>query len=65
VIEARARAASRGVDLIVAAALIGTHLDPQDVERQRAELQTAGVYVSPSNEQAIRWIAQMLTGTAA
>ena len=58
--DARRAAAARGRALGVVASVVGTDGDPQDLRRQSATLQAAGVEVLPSNAQAARFAALLI-----
>ncbi|HMH50466.1 MAG TPA: acyl-CoA synthetase FdrA [Candidatus Acidoferrum sp.] len=58
--DARRAAAARGRELGVVASVVGTDGDPQDLRRQTATLQAAGVEVLPSNAQAARFAALLI-----
>ena len=62
--DARARAADAGRDLPVVVALLGTHGDPQGLERCAAALVEAGATAYLSNAQATRAAVRHLTGGA-
>jgi FdrA protein len=55
--EARHAAAAHGRALATVASIVGTDGDPQDVRRQAAVLEAAGVELLPSNAQAARFAA--------
>jgi len=55
--DARHAAQAAGRALIAVASVVGTDGDPQDVRRQIATLEAAGVEVMPSNVQAARFAA--------
>jgi FdrA protein len=55
--DARRTAASAGRTLVAVASVVGTDGDPQDLGRQVATLEAAGVEVLPSNAQAARFAA--------
>jgi FdrA protein len=55
--QARARAAGPGRPLIVVGSVCGTPADPQDLARQEARLEAAGVLLAPSNAAAARLAA--------
>jgi FdrA protein len=57
---ARRAAAAGGRELSVIASVVGTDGDPQDLRRQTATLEAAGVEVLPSNAQAARFAALLL-----
>jgi FdrA protein len=57
--DARLAARAAGADLRVLAALCGTEDDPQGYERQRAELEAAGVVVARSSSAAATIAAQV------
>jgi FdrA protein len=59
---ARAEVQARGRDLPVVASVIGTARDPQGLETQVARLESAGVWVLPSNAQAARAAACIAGG---
>jgi hypothetical protein len=59
---AGAKAAERGGRLTVVASICGTDQDPQDLGRQRALLEQAGVIVHASNAAAARYCAELLAG---
>jgi hypothetical protein len=59
--EAQALAAARRGQLTMVASLCGTDLDPQGLDGQRQMLEEAGVFVFPSNYQASRFCADLLT----
>jgi FdrA protein len=52
------------IDAPVVATLIGSRRDPQDLSRQRAALEEAGVRVYASNAQAARAAGILAGGTA-
>lgn len=58
--DARTAAEAAGRSLAVVASIVGTKDDPQDVDRQVAALEGAGVDVLPSNAQAARFAALLL-----
>lgn len=53
-----ARAAGR--DLVAVASVVGTDGDPQDLRRQIATLEGAGIHVLPSNAEAARFAALLI-----
>jgi FdrA protein len=55
--DARRTARADGRTLVAVASVVGTDGDPQDLRRQIATLQAAGVEVLPSNAQAARFAA--------
>jgi hypothetical protein len=55
--KAQARAAGRGLALV--GSVCGTAGDPQDLPRQEAVLQAAGVLLADSNAQAVRLAARI------
>jgi FdrA protein len=57
---ARRTAAAGGRELSVVASVVGTDGDPQDLRRQTATLEAAGVQVLPSNAQAARFAALLI-----
>jgi succinyl-CoA synthetase alpha subunit len=59
---ARATAKMAGRGLAVVASVIGTAGDPQDLAAQCARLEAAGVWVLPSNAQAVRAAACIAGG---
>jgi FdrA protein len=46
----------------VVASVCGTRSDPQDYDRQRRELEAAGVLVAETNAVASGWVAELLRG---
>jgi FdrA protein len=58
--EGRKRAREAGRHLEVVAVVVGTDEDPQDLERQRQQLQAAGARVETSNESAVRHAGQLV-----
>jgi FdrA protein len=56
--EARLAAGVR--ELVAVASVVGTDGDPQDVRRQIATLEAAGVHVLPSNAEAARFAALLI-----
>jgi FdrA protein len=52
--QARARAGRAGRPFIVVGSVCGTPADPQDLMRQEARLEAAGVLLAPSNAAAAR-----------
>ena len=63
--EARREAERGGRELAVVASICGTPNDPQDLRRQYATLQAAGVSLAPSNAGAARLAARIATAGAA
>jgi FdrA protein len=59
---ARATAKMAGRGLAVVASVIGTAGDPQDLAAQCARLEAAGVWMLPSNAQAVRAAACIAGG---
>jgi FdrA protein len=57
---ADARHAAPGRELAAVASVVGTDGDPQDLRRQIATLQAAGVHVLPSNAEAARFAALLI-----
>jgi FdrA protein len=57
---ARRRAVSRQRGLAVVASVVGTSRDPQGLESQITQLESAGVEVLPSNAEAARFAALLL-----
>jgi len=57
---ARADAAAAGRSLVVVGSVVGTTGDPQDLDAQRAVLESAGILVFPSNAQASRFAASLV-----
>jgi FdrA protein len=55
--EARVRAEAGGRHIRAVAAIVGTSLDPQDVESQATKLQDAGIELFPTNAEATRFAA--------
>jgi succinyl-CoA synthetase alpha subunit len=55
-------AAEAGRPLAIVASVCGTGADPQGLERQEAALREAGVVLAPSNAQAARLAARIVTG---
>jgi succinyl-CoA synthetase alpha subunit len=55
--QARARAGRAGRPFIVVGSVCGTPADPQDLTRQEARLEAAGVLLAPSNAAAARLAA--------
>jgi FdrA protein len=51
--EARRRATEAGRHLEVVAVVVGTDEDPQNLERQREQLEEAGAWVTTSNTEAV------------
>ena len=62
ILEAGVIAAARGRELRSVAVLVGTHSDPQNLEVQRATLESAGIIVFESNEQAAVHAANLALG---
>jgi succinyl-CoA synthetase alpha subunit len=60
--EARREAEHAGREVAVVASVCGTPADPQDLRRQEACLAGAGVFLAPSNAQAVRLAARIATG---
>lgn len=60
VLEARARLAREGKDLVVVASVTGTDQDPQDLGSSTRTLKQAGIIVMPSNAQAVRLVSRMM-----
>jgi FdrA protein len=58
--DARRAAVAGGRDLVAVASVVGTDGDPQDLRRQIATLEAAGVEVLPSNAQAARFAALLV-----
>ena len=58
---AAARADGRRPAVIVAS-VTGTEQDPQNLDRQRRILETAGVVVAPSNAAAAQWVVNWMKG---
>jgi hypothetical protein len=58
---AKAKAATQGHYLAVVAHVCGTAQDPQGLERQEGILQEAGVLVLPTNAQAARVAAAIVS----
>ena len=56
--DARRRAGGR--ELTAVASVVGTEGDPQDLRRQVATLEAAGVHVLPSNAEAARFAALLI-----
>jgi FdrA protein len=54
VARATAAAARAGRRLAAVASVVGTRQDPQDLSRQVAQLESAGIVVLPSNAEAAR-----------
>ena len=52
--EAKMRATADGRELVFVGTIVGTDLDPQDIQAQRQILEEAGVIVTMSNNQAVR-----------
>ena len=50
-------AAAKGRRVVGVASVVGTDLDPQDLDGQIAQLKEAGIQVFPSNAQAVRFAA--------
>ncbi len=65
IMDAKANAKENGRYLSFVASIVGTSLDPQDLETQRKQLEDAGVIVMPSNAQAVRLAALIATRGAA
>lgn len=61
--EARATAERDGRRLLAVASVVGTRHDPQDLARQSAQLEEAGVAVLPTNAEAARFTALLLEPT--
>ena len=59
--EARARAAAEGRRPAFVASVVGTQLDPQGLDRQVARLTEADVEVLPSNAEAARFAALLVS----
>ena len=59
--EARANAERNGRYLSVVASIVGTSLDPQEIEKQYKLLEDVGVIIMPSNAQAARLAALIAT----
>ncbi len=62
--HARREARTAGRDLVVVASVCGTPGDPQNLQRQQATLTGCGVWLAPSNAEAARLTASVLTGAA-
>ena len=60
VYDARRAAAAAGRAFVAVASVVGTEGDPQDLRRQIATLEAAGVEVLPSNAQAARFAALVI-----
>ncbi len=58
--QARALASTAGRQLAIVGFVCGTTADPQNLPRQEAALQEAGVILSESNAQAVRLAASMV-----
>ncbi len=63
--EAGRLAEARGTTLHAVSVLVGTHSDPQSLDAQRGTLQSAGIAVFESNEQAATHAALLALGVAA
>jgi FdrA protein len=62
--RARRIAADAGRPLTIVATVCGTEGDPQGLAQQEAALRAAGVLLAPSNAQAARLAARVVTGAA-
>jgi len=58
--QAKGKAARRGGCLTVVASICGTDQDPQDLGRQKINLQEAGVFVLPNSAQAAAFCRDLL-----
>ncbi|WP_430611306.1 acyl-CoA synthetase FdrA [Enterococcus sp. DIV0876] len=58
--ELKAQAKNSGRELAVIATIVGTDLDPQDINEQTAILEDAGVILCQSNAQAVKKALQLL-----
>jgi hypothetical protein len=63
--QARQIARDAGRPLTIVGTVCGTESDPQGLTRQEATLRAAGVLLAPSNAQAARLAAWIVTGAAA
>ncbi|MFN8633207.1 MAG: acyl-CoA synthetase FdrA [Chloroflexota bacterium] len=63
--RARQVASSAGRPLTLVASVCGTETDPQGLAAQEAALRAAGVLLAPSNAQAVRLAARVVTGGTA
>ncbi|MFC1995889.1 FdrA family protein, partial [Chloroflexota bacterium] len=61
IVQAKEEVERNGRYLPVIASIIGTELDPQDLAEQEQQLKKAGVIVLPSNAQATRMAALIVT----
>jgi FdrA protein len=62
IVKARALAEKQGRYLEVVAVVTGTDDDPQNFHEQIKLLQDAGAWVSPSNEEVVRYAGRILQG---
>jgi succinyl-CoA synthetase alpha subunit len=60
ILQARHLASDAGRELLFIASVTGTPGDPQDYNRQRQQLEEAGVVLCPSNAAAARLVSQVL-----
>jgi hypothetical protein len=58
-------ASEAGRPLTIVGTVCGTETDPQGLARQEAALRAAGVLLAPSNAQAARLAARIVSGAAA
>lgn len=58
--EAQAKVRERGGELVVVASVTGTDMDPQGYDRQVQKLKDLGVWVLPSNYQAVRFAREVI-----
>lgn len=60
--KAKAEAEKEGRYLEVVVVATGTDLDPQNLDKQIAQLRAAGAWVSSSNEEVVRYAGRILMG---
>jgi len=58
--EAQSRARAAGRRLVAVASIVGTDSDPQGLAAQRAQLETSGIEVLPTNAEAARFAALLV-----
>lgn len=58
--QAIAKAKEAGRHLEVVAVVVGTDLDPQDMESQIAQLKEAGAWVETRNDVAVRYVGELI-----
>jgi FdrA protein len=62
--KARAQAKKAGRHLEVAAVVVGTDQDPQDMDKQIQQLKAAGAKVETSNDAVVRYVGQLVQALA-